>query len=338
MKAVAIMSMVLGHAHSSYHTDLVAFVNQFHMPIFFFVSGFCFKDNYLKKPSSFIKQRITGLWLPFVKWGGYFLLLHNVFYYLNIYNDQYGFRLFTSHLYSVKETLVLAKETVLFNHIEGMLGGYWFLRTLFFASLLSYIFLLLFKSLKFGCIIGIIVTSVSMIALNCHPVHLIYIPITSQTMAATFLFLMGYAFKRYGIKCIPWYISLLLILLPFLGIRYWEMYLASEFYDNSIVFQYLVAAILFSWGLYSLFDLLKSNNLITRVLNQLGNNTLPVLTWHFLSFKIVSLLIIVICGLPIARLAELPVIVEYSTQGWFVLYFIVTMIITYYISKHKFLR
>lgn len=72
MKAVAIISMVLGHAHSSYHTDLVAFVNQFHMPIFFFVSGFCFKEKYLEKPSSFIKQRITGLWLPFVKWGGVF--------------------------------------------------------------------------------------------------------------------------------------------------------------------------------------------------------------------------------------------------------------------------
>lgn len=219
-----------------------------------------------------------------------------------------------------------------------MLGGYWFLRTLFFASLLSYVFLLLFKSLKYGCIIGGIVTLVSMIALNCHPVHLTYIPITSQTMAATFLFLMGHAFKRYGIKCFPWYISLSLISLPFFGIRYWEMYLASEFYDNGIILQYLTAAILFSWGLYSLFDLLKSNNFITRILNQIGNNTLPILTWHFLSFKIVSLLIIVIYDLPVARLAELPVIVEYSTQGWFVLYFIVTMLVTYYISKHESLR
>lgn len=54
-----------------------------------------------------------------------------------------------------------------------------------------------------------------------------------------------------------------------------------------------------------------------------GLNTLSILTWHFLSFKLVSLFIIILYDLPIERLAEFPVVDEYAKQGWFVLYFMV---------------
>lgn len=66
----------------------------------------------------------------------------------------------------------------------------------------------------------------------------------------------------------------------------------------------------------------------TNILNYIGKNTLTLLTWHFLTFKIVSLVIISIYDLPIARLAEFPVITEYSKQGWWIAYFIVAMVVT----------
>ena len=50
---------------------------------------------------------------------------------------------------------------------------------------------------------------------------------------------------------------------------------------------------------------------------------MTILTWHLLSFKAVSLLIILIYGLPIEQLGEFPVIVEYATKGWWILYFVV---------------
>lgn len=47
-----------------------------------------------------------------------------------------------------------------------------------------------------------------------------------------------------------------------------------------------------------------------------GDHTLEVLTWHFLTFKIVSLLIILIHQLPIGQLACFPTIRGYGIYYW----------------------
>ena len=44
-KAMAIMLMVICHAGLPHVGG--QFVTMFHMPLFFFVSGYCFKDKYL---------------------------------------------------------------------------------------------------------------------------------------------------------------------------------------------------------------------------------------------------------------------------------------------------
>ena len=58
----------------------------------------------------------------------------------------------------------------------------------------------------------------------------------------------------------------------------------------------------------------SSHGICTKALDFIGKNTLTILTWHFLAFKLVSLSIIGIYDLPIERLAEFPVIKEYSQQ------------------------
>ena len=58
-----------------------------------------------------------------------------------------------------------------------------------------------------------------------------------------------------------------------------------------------------------------------KALVYVGNNTLTVLTWHFLCFKIVSLIIIQLYNLPIEQLACFPIIPEYAS--WWLIYFVV---------------
>lgn len=82
----------------------------------------------------------------------------------------------------------------------------------------------------------------------------------------------------------------------------------------------------------------QSDNWAKRLLVYVGDNTLTILTWHFLSFKMVSLVIIWTYGLPVNRLAEFPVIEEYSVKGWFVLYFLIGTMIPLGFSKIKFLK
>lgn len=72
----------------------------------------------------------------------------------------------------------------------------------------------------------------------------------------------------------------------------------------------------------------SSHGICAKALDFIGKNTLTILTWHFLAFKLVSLLVIGIYDLPIDRLAEFPVITEYSRQGWWIAYFIVAMVVT----------
>jgi hypothetical protein len=61
-------------------------------------------------------------------------------------------------------------------------------------------------------------------------------------------------------------------------------------------------------------------NVGTKFLIYVGGYTFNVLTWHFLSMKLVSLLLIAIYGLPIKQLSEFPVIEKYAHQGWWILY------------------
>lgn len=58
-----------------------------------------------------------------------------------------------------------------------------------------------------------------------------------------------------------------------------------------------------------------------------GDRTIDVLTWHFLSFKLISIIIISYYSLPKAQLGEFPVIEEYAYQGWWIAYVIVGVLI-----------
>lgn len=76
-KGIAIILMVLAHTRFSEYGNY--WINMFHMPLFFFFAGYCFKDKYLEIPSDFVIKRFKGLYKPFVKWGLIFLVLHNLF-------------------------------------------------------------------------------------------------------------------------------------------------------------------------------------------------------------------------------------------------------------------
>ena len=131
-KGIAIILMVLAHTRFSEYGNY--WINMFHMPLFFFFAGYCFKDKYLEIPSDFVIKRFKGLYKPFVKWGLIFLVLHNLFFYLNIYNDEFGFRGIVQHLYTWQEMLKKAVSIVTrMSDTEQLLGGYWFLKSLFWG-------------------------------------------------------------------------------------------------------------------------------------------------------------------------------------------------------------
>ena len=326
MKATGIMLMVL--AHCSGFSLLYRIVYSFHMPLFFIVSGYCFKDKYFSKPGTFIWRRVKGLWWPFVKWGLLFLVLHNLFFRWNIYNDKYGYHGIVQHLYSTGDFINHATNILLMTQTECLLGGYWFLRSLFWGSLIAFGALVcgywIFKIKYNSLLISVLGSTLLLVCLVTN-----YIPKTFTVfligprdfMAATF-FVIGYCLAKMRFPAFNWWQSLLAFALMVFNSFYNLIEVADPFNDPIKVVPYMITAVLGTWCVYSLPWHRMKEKLALSV-EYVGNHTLEILTWHFLCFKIVSLIIIFIYHLPIERLAEFPTIGEYANCGWFVLYTIV---------------
>ena len=93
----------------------------FHMAFFFMMSGYFFSDKNLDNPKAFIWKRITGLWVPFVKWGLIFVLLHNIFLKLQLLPP------YENNVYSIREAMWKGLTTIpRFIPTEDMMGPYWF--------------------------------------------------------------------------------------------------------------------------------------------------------------------------------------------------------------------
>lgn len=147
-KGMAIILMVLGHTGFANYGE--RFIYMFHMPLFFFLSGYCFKESYLNDFKTFTKKRIKGAYWPYVKWGVLFLLLHNLLFKCHIYDQDYGAYAYGMKDYFIKVVKIVGSMT----HAEPLLGGYWFLHTYFFSSFILFVTILLCKSNQHKMIVG----------------------------------------------------------------------------------------------------------------------------------------------------------------------------------------
>lgn len=141
IKAVGIILMVLGHCGCAI-PYMVQFLYMFHMPLFFFASGYCFKSSSLDFPKQFLKKRIKGLYWPYIKWNMFFLVFYNFFVKRNICEgDLYGLSDIAKHTFNIIYHMTDA---------QPLLGGYWFLSALFSGLMISWCLLKLFKIPEVG--------------------------------------------------------------------------------------------------------------------------------------------------------------------------------------------
>lgn len=332
-KGIAILLMVL--AHSGFYRYGCLWINIFHMPLFFFFSGFCFKEKYLDNSKVYILKRIKALYVPFVKWNILFLLMHNIFYYVNIYNDKYGFGDITSHLYSLSEMLKVGLNIITkMNDSEQLLGGFWFLRCLFIGSLISFFLIKYVRNTKMG---GGILIGLTILFSGIHK-SLPYVGIGSMELLSSLFIYIGYIYKKKELKwhyC--WQIVLVAVFLTAIMAKWWWACMLSFNYLQ--VIPYFLIASLGVLAVYYISSYIKKyNNVFVKFLIFAGNNSLTILIWHFLSFKLVSIVLLVKNGESIERLAEFPVIREMASDGWWCAYFIVGSVVPMLLAKIPFLR
>lgn len=134
-KGIGILLMVVGHAGCP--SAMRSFIYMFHMPLFFIISGYCFKDYYLTDLKSFAQKRIRGLYVPFVKYSLLFILLHNVFYRIGIFNAEYGSGV-ASEYYSIRTICIHSAQSFLLINHEQLISAVWFIAALFVGYFIFY--------------------------------------------------------------------------------------------------------------------------------------------------------------------------------------------------------
>jgi hypothetical protein len=149
----------------------------------------------------------------------------------------------------------------------------------------------------------------------------VFLNLNTRAFAAATLFVAGHLMCKREFPPFGWTGIVVSLALTACGMFYWPLAIDHLSYEGWNLFPHLLTATLATWSFYSVFA--KWSSLKNDLLNYIGTETMTILTWHLLSFKAVSLLIILIYGLPIEQLGEFPVIVEYATNGWWILYFVV---------------
>ncbi len=146
LKAIAIILVVI--AHSAAPAYLSNFAYMVGVPAFFVLSGYFFKLDNLDNTSDFVIRRTKTLYLPFIKWGVFFLILHNLFFEVGFLSESYGnAQGGVTHPYNWTQAAQHLWSMV-FNmsgYAPFMAGAFWFFRALFLANIA---FIFLFKATR----------------------------------------------------------------------------------------------------------------------------------------------------------------------------------------------
>lgn len=313
-RGIAILLVAVGHSNPPFSH----FIYLFHVALFFFISGYLFKPQYTDHPKVYIGKRIKRLYVPFVAYGLLFLLIHNFLYDCYLYNEGVYYSGESVQRYSAYDHLAALFHLLIFNRTEQLLGGFWFLKSLFLATAAHFSIYYFVKShFKIDPLLGTTLITliiffgaeiISKLNLNI-PISLARIPVL------LFLYNIGLIYKAYERK-VPFNVylfALSLLILSFSSSYVGSIDLVHIHYHN--FFFLLVNSV--SGIYFSLYLAKKMPPAASRFFILAGQNSVHILALHFLSFKIISAIYVYSFNLPLQTIAAFPVI---NSQGLWLFY------------------
>lgn len=342
VKAFGIIAMVIGHSSHTY----VPIIYQYHMALFFFASGYFYKKTDSEYPIKYFIKKIKTNYLTYVKYSFLFLLFRNIFLRLFIYS---------SNDFSNHDILHTIKAIITLNYGEPLTGTFWFLITLFYVSILyntiSYISYKITpkNNNELKLIIVVVLFLYGFLTLN-YSINLFELfnikytlifrgilnLISPKVLISLLIYHLGCIYKE-NENNIDFKFSyfVICILILFFNSLYGYINFANDKFINPPFF--IVSSLS---GIY--INIYISKIIIKKYKNKLlhfiGQNTIYIMVFHFLSFKIVTLIIIKTYNLPLKNLSTFPVI--YDIGGfWWILYsllgLLVPLAIPLFLSKTK---
>lgn len=317
-KGIAIIAVVLGHIKTT--TFIHRYIYLWHMLFFFVLAGYFFKEKYyssISNLSEFIKNKFIRLMIPYICFNILFEILHNFFINIHFYTTDKNFNCVKSimHYYTNIQEPVIR----FFTTLEPLVDPSWFLYVLFCALVLYAVINFLCKKIKYNYKLNLILFLLSFLLLGYHlgsiKYKFLYIGTISSTLTALFI---GTLFQKINIKAIfnkYYFILTSIILIIFTIILPCNINISvSQYYNPAL---YILLSIVGFIFVMSFASLIKSQ-LMAKICSYIGQNTIPILLLHYVSFKLITYTQIIFYQESINNLAVLGTF--HSDGLWWLLY------------------
>ena len=279
-KGIGIILVVFAHTQFPFNN----IIYQFHMPLFFFLSGMVFNENNLIPYRDFAMKKIKGLYLPFIKFEMVFCLLHNVFCYLGIYSTLSNKFI----IYNMKDFISQIIKIFLLGGGESLVGPLWFLisslEIVFLFSILVLIFKNAFKMREKYQLL-VFISSIILFVVGCHT----DLPrMMSQSFIGLFFYCIGFLYKknrnivpfRFSFACLAGTLVIAIGMNYVVDISQLQISSPMMFIISSIAGIYVILYI----------SIMIKPGKIVDCLTFCGRNTIYILALHLIAFKSIILL------------------------------------------------
>ncbi len=336
-KGIGIILVVVGHSDS----PIGPFIGLFHMALFVFISGYCYKDKYSDRPIEFLKSKIKNLYIPYIIFYMVFIAIHNILFKINIYssNELYSGKMI--YLYGISDFIKAIIKAILFLGQEPMLGAMWFMCMLFITSvcfnIISYITDKYLNRIEyFRAIIIVVIFIIFNVATKIG----INIPRINNSMTMILIFYIGYIFKKifgsyenYLIVankiCPNYIIAAICFILLMMNTLYGGIEVNSNKYlsPDFFVFNSIIGI---NITLYLSYCISLMNNKFNKIMEDVGDLSLWIMALHFMAFKVIEIVKCLIFEYDIQVVSKFPV--SSGKNGWWILYTLAGVIIPFLIG------
>ncbi len=355
IKGIGIILMVMAHAGFG-----LKFISLFHMPLFFIVSGVFFKEKSYESITAikfYIIKKAKSLLLPFIILTLLLLYLHNFFIDINILTDNSlfitqhsnGNQFGLSFYYTNMQILMKSLYTILLVHEEQLFAASWFLRVLFYISVMfcigSYILsksLLKVNCYKYFDILRFLICVICLIlGFICHKMNFNFYSIGTM-LSSSICFELGILYGKYknkiAINIYSCFISILFLLF-YLWKYNTKISIVFNSYENPLwLIICSISGFIFIKYLSKIID--KHYKCLSILLSFIGQNTMPILCLHLIFFKLVTFMQVCIYNEPKYMLASFLYL--YNNRLWWLVYTLFGIIgplfVKYLYEKIKLLR
>lgn len=335
LKALAILLVVSGHLEFSLLGMFTPY--SFQLALFFFISGYLFKEKYLDDVSNFVQRRMKSLLLPYFWYNCFYLVVTVVI--AKLTGKFWGMPI------SFKNFFI---TPFLNGHQFDLSCPLWFVTQLFITMIVFLFVFRVLRGIKDNKIFHLVIFTllgVGAIPLSkvvaVTPLMLVVI----RTMFSMFFVYLGYYYKHYiegkydilTVKWLGWIVVLQSILWLFnrdydpehgIGLSYVLVW--ARFDDQ--LFVPILTALTGIWASLFTVKILYPYVKDIKFVNDMGNVTYHIMANHLLVMYLITAALLNIHGIPITERANHDIYWIYNPVQNTYLYFVIVMVVTTFVG------